>query len=290
MHRARPSRPTAPRSRRSRDLPTNGKLHPVQQAFHEHHALQCGYCTPGMVMAAVVADRERRGDRPRRDPRAGSRATSAAAPATTTSSRPSPRRPGARMSATETPSHRRRRSSARRTTRSSAAAGTFVDNIDLPGTVFMAVVRSPYAHARISVRSTRRPRGAEGVVAVFTGADLRDDWKAADAVRLAGHRGHEEPRALSRSPSSEVALPGRRRRGRGRRDRALTPRTRPSSSRSTTSRSRRSSTSRRRRRTARRSCTTSSARTSPTSGSSRRARVRRRRRRDRQAHATSSRG
>ena len=28
-------------------------LHPMQQAFHEQHALQCGYCTPGMVMAAV---------------------------------------------------------------------------------------------------------------------------------------------------------------------------------------------------------------------------------------------
>jgi aerobic carbon-monoxide dehydrogenase small subunit len=28
-------------------------LHPVQQAFREHHGLQCGYCTPGMVMAAV---------------------------------------------------------------------------------------------------------------------------------------------------------------------------------------------------------------------------------------------
>jgi aerobic carbon-monoxide dehydrogenase small subunit len=34
-------------------LAQNGSLHPVQQAFHEHHALQCGYCTPGMVMAAV---------------------------------------------------------------------------------------------------------------------------------------------------------------------------------------------------------------------------------------------
>ena len=34
-------------------LASNGELHPVQQAFHDQHALQCGYCTPGMVMAAV---------------------------------------------------------------------------------------------------------------------------------------------------------------------------------------------------------------------------------------------
>jgi len=34
-------------------LASNGTLHPVQQAFHDNHALQCGYCTPGMVMAAV---------------------------------------------------------------------------------------------------------------------------------------------------------------------------------------------------------------------------------------------
>jgi aerobic carbon-monoxide dehydrogenase small subunit len=34
-------------------LASNGTLHPVQQAFHEHHALQCGYCTPGMVLATV---------------------------------------------------------------------------------------------------------------------------------------------------------------------------------------------------------------------------------------------
>jgi carbon-monoxide dehydrogenase small subunit len=30
-----------------------GELHPMQRAFREHHGLQCGYCTPGMVMAAV---------------------------------------------------------------------------------------------------------------------------------------------------------------------------------------------------------------------------------------------
>ncbi|HEY4620696.1 MAG TPA: (2Fe-2S)-binding protein [Gaiellaceae bacterium] len=34
-------------------LAPDGELHPVQQAFHEQHGLQCGYCTPGFVMATV---------------------------------------------------------------------------------------------------------------------------------------------------------------------------------------------------------------------------------------------
>ncbi|GBD44493.1 Carbon monoxide dehydrogenase small chain [bacterium HR40] len=34
-------------------LASDGELHPVQRAFHEHHGLQCGFCTPGMVISAV---------------------------------------------------------------------------------------------------------------------------------------------------------------------------------------------------------------------------------------------
>jgi carbon-monoxide dehydrogenase small subunit len=34
-------------------LATNGKLHPMQEAFKKMHGLQCGFCTPGMVMSAV---------------------------------------------------------------------------------------------------------------------------------------------------------------------------------------------------------------------------------------------
>src|SRR5438128_9555986 len=34
-------------------LAENGSLHPLQESFHEHHALQCGYCTSGMVLAAA---------------------------------------------------------------------------------------------------------------------------------------------------------------------------------------------------------------------------------------------
>ena len=54
---------------------------------------------------------------------------------------------------------------------------TYVDNMTLPGTVTMAVVRSPYAHARVKSVNLDAARAAEGVVAAFSGADLADDWK-----------------------------------------------------------------------------------------------------------------
>lgn len=40
------------------DLAADGRLHPVQQAFVDHAAMQCGYCTPGMVLSAVALLRQ----------------------------------------------------------------------------------------------------------------------------------------------------------------------------------------------------------------------------------------
>jgi aerobic carbon-monoxide dehydrogenase small subunit len=39
-------------------MASNGQMHPIQEAFHRNHGLQCGYCTPGMIMAAASYLRE----------------------------------------------------------------------------------------------------------------------------------------------------------------------------------------------------------------------------------------
>ena len=66
-----------------------GADHPLKHAFHDDHALQCGYCTPGMVMAAASLLAENPSVRTKARFAGASRATCAAAPATTTSSGPS---------------------------------------------------------------------------------------------------------------------------------------------------------------------------------------------------------
>ena len=52
----------------------------------------------------------------------------------------------------------------------------YVDDLTAPGMVWLAVVRSPYAHARIRNVDVSKALGAEGVVAAFSGSDLADDW------------------------------------------------------------------------------------------------------------------
>ena len=54
----------------------------------------------------------------------------------------------------------------------------FIDDLTLPGMVWAAVVRSPYAHAKILSVDVSAAREAEGVVAAFSGADLAEDWAA----------------------------------------------------------------------------------------------------------------
>ena len=63
-------------------LAPDGELTALQQAFNAHHALQCGYCTPGMLMSATRAAREQPAARPRRTYVWPCRGTSAAARAT----------------------------------------------------------------------------------------------------------------------------------------------------------------------------------------------------------------
>ena len=64
----------------------DGTLHPLQNAFRQAHGLQCGFCTPGMIMRAAVLLRKTP-TRPRTRSAPASPAISAAAPATRTSSR-----------------------------------------------------------------------------------------------------------------------------------------------------------------------------------------------------------
>jgi carbon-monoxide dehydrogenase large subunit len=53
-------------------------------------------------------------------------------------------------------------------------AATYVDDIKLPGLTYAAILRSPYAHARITAVNVSEARKAPGVIAVYTGADIKD--------------------------------------------------------------------------------------------------------------------
>ena len=201
------------RSRRSRACTRPAQLHPMQQAFHEHHALQCGFCTAGMVMAAVSLldeipgrNRARRAARARGQPlplhrlsehrqgrargrRAGDeRRRELAAPAAARTRCCSPARRG---SSTTFPSP------ARCTSRSCAAR----------------------SRTRASARSTpTRPRAMPGVVAVLTGADLRDDWQTPLPCAWPVTDDMKNPAALAAAGRRGV-LRRRRRCGRRRRER-----------------------------------------------------------------------
>ena len=222
-------------------LATNGELHPMQASFQEHHGLQCGYCTPGMIMAAVgLPEGEPQPDRGRDPPRAR----------------------GQPLPLHRLPQHRQgrrgrgellgggdgdHRAAARSTVGSPqvrkedpeliTGRSRYVDDITVPGMLWAHVVRSPFAHARINGVDVSKALAMEGCVAAFSGADLASEWAAPAGLRLAGHRRHQDERALA-ARQGQGALRRRRRRRGGGRDAAPSPRTPPSWSRSTGSRCR----------------------------------------------------
>ena len=226
-------RPTAGRSRRSRAWPTDGQLHPIQEAFHRNHGLQCGYCTPGMIMAAAsYLQRE-----PEPDRGAGARVAR-----------------GQPLPLHRLPQHRevhprRRRADERREGLGGEMAITekYVgrpvlrkeDPELLTGQAQLrgqpdgcrawcgwrwsaARSRTP----RLKAIDVSRARGDAGRDRRVHGGGPRGRVGRTAAVRLADHRGHQGPGPLA-AHHGQGPVRGRRRRRRRRRDPRRRPRTPP---------------------------------------------------------------
>ena len=170
------------RSRPSRGSSRTASSTRSRRASWQEHGLQCGFCTPGMMMTSyallernenpseleiraghlrqplpVHRLREHRQGRPvrgRRRPRLG-RTTMATLPKTS----PEVGGMGHSIKRKEDPRFLR-------------GQGNYVDDIQLPGMLYMDIVRSPYAHAKIMKIDTRTRLKVPGVLAVITGETL----------------------------------------------------------------------------------------------------------------------
>ena len=169
-------------------LARDGKLHPMQEAFRQHHGLQCGFCTPGMIMAAVdLANTQ--GRQPRRAHRARGagrqpvplhglsqhrrRRAGPAPPPWAACARPpnSSAAEACSFAGPDATEQERSRSNAMADTGIGASVkrkedqrfitgkGQYTDDINRPGQTWAVFVRSPHAHANI--KKHRRVGGAE---------------------------------------------------------------------------------------------------------------------------------
>ena len=84
----------------------------------------------------------------------------------------------------------------------------WVDNMRAPDMVYLAVVRSPYAHARITKVDVAPALAHADVVAAWSGADLAEDWLGRPPLRLDPHRRTRTTRTTRRSPSTSPGTPG----------------------------------------------------------------------------------
>ena len=203
----------------------DGDHHPLQQGFWDKHGLQCGYCTPGMIMAAADLHRpprRRAAHRGRRPQGPGGQPLPLHGLPEHRQGRARGRRGrtrGDRMSTVEKAPAKWVGQSLRRKEDPRLITGraTYVDDITLPGQLWAAIVRSPEAHA--NDRLDRRLRGAgdprhQG--RLHRRGPLRPARPAADGLGAARRR-DQDARALAARPRPR--LPRRRRRGDRRRRR-----------------------------------------------------------------------
>ena len=168
--RARASNAKAARSRRSKGSAAARRLHPLQAAFADLGAAQCGYCTPGFLLTAKALLDTEPAPEPRADQGGVCRATSAAARAT--ADLRVGRGSGARGCAMQREGAANERAAKRfdvigkprrRVDGRAKVTGQtrFADDIVLPRMLHAKLLRSPHPHARI-VASTPRARSASG--------------------------------------------------------------------------------------------------------------------------------
>ena len=192
-------------------LEVDGELDPVQQGFHEMHALQCGFCTPGMLMTARALLDENP------DPTEQEIRTAISGAHLPLHGLQEHRRRGplgrrARSRDDRRPEHGRSREPPEPETerpigfgrlkrkedaRFIRGKGTYLDDIRLPGMVHGAILRSPYAHARIvSIDTSRGARAPERRRGRHRQGprDARARLDADDLLRHAGRaRGRQGP-------------------------------------------------------------------------------------------------
>lgn len=169
-------------------LAAGDHLHPVQEAFHEHHALQCGFCTPGMVLSvcAFLKDNPEPSEDEIRAALSGNlcmctgyvniveAVRAAAATMSEEAGHPKPVSEAAGTKHSAPSTHQWVGQPVRRTEDRAllTGLGQYVDDLAVPGVAYAAYLRSPYAHARIARIDTTQAEALPGVYAVITGEDL----------------------------------------------------------------------------------------------------------------------